>query len=581
MIRKFWRRFTVDKENIASPIRYKLLRRNIIILMYLITFIPLLSMAGINLFLYEANLKKEIINPLKLMSNKTAHTISLYIEERMSSIHALAASYTYQQLSDQDRLNQLYRIFTKEFGGFVDFGVINKDGIQVAYAGPYDLLGKKYSEHKWFNEVSIRSVYVSEVFMGHRGFPHIAIAVQQFDINGQSWVLRATIDTKIFDEIIAAMGILPEGDAFLINRENVLQTHSRLFGNVLERYPFSIPSSAPGTFFHEEMNAQGQEIWISYTNLPKSPHFLVIVKPKSTVLKSWYALQKEMLIAFLIGSIVILVTVIKIANYLVSQIKTADQKRESAFRELENSQKLSSIGRLAAGVAHEINNPMAIINQKSGLLKDLIELDTDFKEGDKFLKQINSILHSVERCKKITHRLLGFARRMEVMYEKLDLNDTIVEVLGFLEQEALHRGIKIELHLSEDLPKISSDIGQLQQVFLNIISNSFAAVEDGGIITVATEKNSDQTVLVLIEDNGSGMTKETLSHIFEPFFTTNKDYGTGLGLAITYGIIEKLGGKIDVKSEENKGTVFMVELEINKFDKRRNDDNPKDSARRR
>ncbi len=566
MVRKLWHHFTAYDENIASPARYKLLKRNIIILMYLVTFIPLLSMASINFFQYKTSLKKEIISSLRLMSNKAAHSISLYLEERLSSIRALAASYSYQQLSDQEVLNGLYQIFTKEFGGFVDLGVINRDGIQVAYAGPYELLGKKYSDQKWFNEVSIRSVYISDVFMGHRGFPHIAIAVQQFDSKGQAWFLRATIDTRKFDEIITSMGILPEGDAFLINRGNVLQTHSKLFGGVLERYPFSIPSSAPGTYFLEEKDTQGHTVWISYTNLQQNAYSLVIVKPQSIFLKSWHVLQKEMFIAFLIGTIIIIIAVMKTSNYLVNQIKAADQKRESAFRELENSQKLSSIGRLAAGVAHEINNPMAIIDQKSGLMKDLIEFDTTFKGKDKFLKQIDSILQSVERCKKITHRLLGFARRMEVMYEKLDLNEIIVEVLGFLEKDALHRGINLELKLAEDLPKISSDIGQLQQVFLNIITNSFAAVEDGGNIIVTSWKKNNEVVAVSIEDDGCGMSKETLAHIFEPFFTTNKDYGTGLGLPITYGIIDKLGGKIEVTSVENEGTVFAVELKINNLE---------------
>ncbi len=273
-----------------------------------------------------------------------------------------------------------------------------------------------------------------------------------------------------------------------------------------------------------------------------------------------------MLVVFLIGTLLIVLAVFKTAAFLVKQIQAADEKRESAFRELENSQKLSSIGRLAAGVAHEINNPMAIINQKSGLMKDLIGLDESFAQKEKFLQLTDSIGQSVERCKKITHRLLGFARRMEVMYEKLDLNEILLEVLGFLEKEALYREITLDLNLSEDLPKISSDIGQLQQVLLNIISNSFAAVEDTGRIAITSWKINSEKVAVSVEDNGCGMSEETLSHIFEPFFTTKKEYGTGLGLPITYGIIEKLGGKIDVKSKVNNGTIFTITLKINKFE---------------
>jgi two-component system, NtrC family, sensor kinase len=566
-IGKFRRYFTSFDRTITSPYRYKIFRRNIVILMFLVTFIPLLSMAVLNYFQYQHSLKKEIINPLRLMSHKTAHSMSLFIEERLSSIRALAATYSFQQLSNQPALNDLYRVFKKEFGGFVDLGVINSEGVQVAYAGPYDLLGKEYSTQKWFFEVAVRSVYVSEVFMGHREIPHIVIAVQQFDASGQAWFLRATIDTRKFDEIIESMGLTPESDAFLINRKNVLQTQSKIYGNVLENFPYSVPSSAPGTYIVEEEDVAGQALFISYTNFAEYDYRLVVIKPQSIVLKSLYALEKEMLIAFLIGALIIVIAVIKTADFLVKQIKLADEKRESAFRELENSQKLSSIGRLAAGVAHEINNPMAIINQKSGLMRDLIEFDKSFKGKEKFLELTDSIQQSVERCKKITHRLLGFARRMEVVYEKLDINEVIVEVLGFLEKEALYREVIIDLRLSEELPKISSDIGQLQQVFLNIITNSLAAVNDGGQLIITSRQESDEMIAVSIGDNGCGMSKETVSHIFEPFFTTKKGYGTGLGLPITYGIVEKLGGKIEVDSTQGKGTTFTVLLKIDQFNK--------------
>ena len=231
-----------------------------------------------------------------------------------------------------------------------------------------------------------------------------------------------------------------------------------------------------------------------------------------------------------------------------------------AFRELEHSQKLSSIGRLAAGVAHEINNPLAIINQKAGLMKDLIETASNFKEKQKFIELTDAILKSTERCSTITHRLLGFARRMDVEYEDLSLNDVMQEVISFLEKEAIHRNIKIELHLDENLPRVSSDRGQLQQVFLNILSNAFAALSDNGNINIRTWDEDTETVGVSIQDDGCGMSEKDLENIFEPFFTTKKGYGTGLGLPITYGIIKKMSGTIIVESKLGKGSTFTIYL---------------------
>ena len=209
-------------------------------------------------------------------------------------------------------------------------------------------------------------------------------------------------------------------------------------------------------------------------------------------------------------------------------------------------------------MAHEINNPLAIINEKSGLMKDLIETTPAFPMRDKFLGLAGSILQSVERCRTITHRLLGFARRMDLAIEVMDLNEVLRETVGLLEKEVLLQNVRMELHLADDLAPIASDRGQLQQVFLNILNNAVAAVEDGCTISVRSWEEDIETVGVAIRDNGCGMAEETKKHIFEPFFSTKGSHGTGLGLSITYGIVKKLGGHIQVESEVGMGTTFTV-----------------------
>jgi two-component system NtrC family sensor kinase len=145
----------------------------------------------------------------------------------------------------------------------------------------------------------------------------------------------------------------------------------------------------------------------------------------------------------------------------------------------------------------------------------------------------------------------------------VDLNELLEEVLGFLEVEARHRNVRVELDLGDDLPDIQSDRGQLQQVFLNILNNSLDAVPDGGNVTMRTRAADGDGVRVDIVDGGVGMSSETLQKIFEPFFTTKQQgEGTGLGLSITYGIVKRLGGEIDVKSELGQGTEFSVWLPV-------------------
>ena len=544
----------------TSPERYKALRRNIIILMILVTVIPLSLMATINYFQYQKNLRDEIVTPMNLLTNKTKRSLELFLEERLSTVRFITSAYSFQELSDAKLLNRILNVLKREFDGFVDLGLISSEGKLLSYAGPYAFLEKDYSQQSWYHNVIISGKHISDVFLGYRDFPHVAIAVQNLSDPNCCWILRTTIDTRKFDDLIATLELEQESDAFLTNREGILQTNSRYYGKVLEPCQLTIPKIGQGTFVTEGQDKNGRDIFTAYSYLVEPEYILVVVKPSSLILKTWFTFRTEIFFIYIASVLLIGLLVYKLTNVQVNHIKNADEKRELAFRELEHSQKLSSIGRLAAGVAHEINNPLAIINQKAGLMKDLIETASNFKEKQKFIELTDAILKSIERCSTITHRLLGFARRMDVEYEDLSLNDVMQEVISFLEKEAIHRNIKIELHLDENLPRVSSDRGQLQQVFLNILSNAFAALSDNGNIIIRTWDEDTETVGVSIQDDGCGMSEKDLENIFEPFFTTKKGYGTGLGLPITYGIIKKMSGTIIVDSKLGKGSTFTIYL---------------------
>jgi len=255
---------------------------------------------------------------------------------------------------------------------------------------------------------------------------------------------------------------------------------------------------------------------------------------------------------------------VRASNRDISMRMQAEDALRKSEHLLLQAHKMEALGRMAAGVAHEINNPLAIINEKAGLMQDFLEMSGDFEQmREKFISLIHGIFESVNRCRTITHRLLGFSRRIDVTFEVINLNDTIRDVLAFIEKEMMYRNIRLELQLKEDLPKVFSDKGQLQQVFLNIINNAVDAVGKGGFIEVQTDVKNGDFVTVSIKDNGPGIPQNILSHIFEPFYTTKeKGKGTGLGLSISYGIIQKLGGSIFVQSEVQKGTSFIVEIPV-------------------
>ncbi len=545
----------------GSPERYRSLRRKIIVLMLVVTVVPLVSMAMINSHQYRTSLREEIVSPLLVLVNKTRHSVELFLAERLSTVSFIASAYTFEELADENNLNRIFRVMKQEFGGFVDLGLIDGSGLQVSYIGPYELKGRNYAGQPWFHEVQAAGTYVSDVFMGFRGLPHLIMAVQRRSDDGRAWILRATIDTNKFDDLVASMRLDPKSDGFLVNKSGIIQTVSKNYGGVLDSLPLALPPFSSEASIIEETDSRGRDLLVAYTYFPHSPYVLMVIKPRGELFRSWYTLKTEILYVFLIAVGLIFLVVFKLTDSLVKRILESEEKRESALAEVEHSHKLSSIGRLAAGVAHEINNPMAIINEKAGLMRDLIELGACFPEREKFLSLTDAVIRSVERCRSITHRLLGFARRMDAHIETLDVNEVVRETLGFLEKEALYRNIEVRLQLGDDLPPIPSDRGQLQQVFLNILSNAFAAVQDGGKVAITSWDRDADTLGISVEDNGCGMSEETLKRFFEPFFTTKqKGHGTGLGMFITYGIVKKLGGGIEAQSKLGAGTLMTIFL---------------------
>ena len=207
--------------------------------------------------------------------------------------------------------------------------------------------------------------------------------------------------------------------------------------------------------------------------------------------------------------------------------------------------------------------PLAVINESAGYLKDLLSLESHGDHDAELIEQVDAILESVQRCGAITTGLLGFAREMNLHLKPVHLEDLIDRVLGFHRKEAEYRGITIRVDVADDVPTLESDPGRLQQIFLNLVGNAFQAMNAGDTLDINARYQEPDTVRVEVSDTGCGIPRENLQRVFEPFFTTKGEHhGTGLGLSITYNLVNKLGGKIDVKSEVGVGTTFIVVLPV-------------------
>ena len=522
--------------------------------------VPLIFITVVNYMAMQDAISSEfLLRNARIVSN-TRRAISFFLVERKSALDFIVHDNSYETLNNKERLAGILKNLKRSFGGgFVDIGVIDSSGFQGNYVGPYKLLGKDYSKQTWFKEVTDSGVYISDVFLGYRKVPHMVIAVRGHIHGGSFYVLRAALSIAPFETLLSNLELDGMGDAFMINRAGILQTPSRYHGKVLDKLSLSVPGYSPKTEVLEERDRSGQDLLIGYRYIDETPFILMIVKKEHELMKPWFSIRLRLIAFLLISATVILTVILGTATYMVRIIRIADEKRVKTLHQVEYSEKLAAIGRLAANVAHEINNPLAVINEKAGLIKDLLTLREEYAKDKKLMGLAGSILASVKRAGTITKRLLSFACNLEARIAPINLKDVIPEVLGFMGKEAELRSIELTVEVSGDMPTFETDRGKLQQILLNLFNNAFAALDDGGHLDIKAKREDEAHISVTIADDGCGIAKKDLERIFEPFFSTKTGQGgTGLGLSITYGLVREIGGTINVKSELGKGTSFTI-----------------------
>ena len=531
----------------------------------IVVLVPLIFITVVNYQVTEHDMEVEFkLRTARIVSN-TRRTIDFFLSERRSALEFIVNDNSFKALYQPGRLGAILQNLKKSFGDcFMDLGVIESSGEQKTYVGPFALQHKNYHDQPWFRQVIDHGVYISDVFLGYRQVPHLVIAVRQSLANGDFHVLRASLGIQSFEELLAGLELSGQGDAFIINRQGILQTRSRYHGKVLDRLELPIPQFSASTQVVETRNKNGESLFVGYRFIEGTPFILMIVKKKLDLMQSWRKTRLGLIIFLACSVSVILAVILGTVTYMVRNIHIADEKRLMTLHQMEYSNKMASIGRMAANVAHEINNPLAIINEKAGLIMDLFTFKKQYTEDPKLIGLVESILSSVNRAGKITKRLLTFARNLEGAIETVRLEQLISDVLSFLEKEAEYSNVQIHIEAAPAMPAVESDRGKLQQIFLNIINNAFAAMHNGGRLDIRIWTDSPAWVQVQIQDTGCGIPEEDLHNIFEPFFSTKISRGgTGLGLSITYNLVHEIGGDIKVTSQIGRGTCFTVILPLN------------------
>jgi two-component system NtrC family sensor kinase len=400
--------------------------------------------------------------------------------------------------------------------------------------------------------------------------------------------LRATIDFAAFNSVVEQIHIGKTGSAFIVNSAGELQTRlgTDLMPNIASLLGRTSWARVGGAESAEPAGSRIEEVKTSssgsnaVSGIVKSRnrniiYFLMPLKSGEWTLvyqqdqdDAFSEVNRARVIAlaiFTFGCLAIVLVALFISKKVVRHIQKADLEKEMMNEQVIEAGKLASIGELAAGIAHEINNPVAIMVEEAGWMGDLLE-EEELKESqhvDEFRRSLKQISLQGVRCKEITHKLLSFARKTDPVHQQIQVNDTIEQILSICKERSKFNNIRIQTELDQELPLISASPTELQQVFMNLINNAIDAIgSGGGLLEIRSGVEGDK-VVVDIADTGHGISKSVMARIFDPFFTTKPvGKGTGLGLSICYGIIQKLGGTLTVDSSVGLGTTFHVHIPI-------------------
>ena len=551
---------------------YRQLKRNILLIVIFVSYIPLIVVSSGILFQMHTIYQEKVRIHLETLVKKHKWNIDDFLRERQDNISFLADIYTYDYLSDSANLAALLNKLKETYGHvFSDIGVVRADGEQVSYAGPYLLESAQYNDAEWFQAALQADTFTSDVFKGLRGFPHFIVTARKFE-KGQPWILRATVDFLAFNDVVENIHIGQTGFAHIINRDGELQT--RTAGRpvpenrtYLTLFKKSEQLDQGEISFGTRQDDNGNNLIYVAGMLKDNQWALIFQQDKKDAYQDLNRTRDLAILLFGLGGIAIFTMAVVLSKGMITRISAADQEKEVMNQQIIESGHLASLGELAAGIAHEINNPVAIMVEEAGWIEDLID-DEVFRESenfDEFKRALNQIRKQGIRARDITHKLLSFARRSDSRIDQVDVNDLIREVIGFSAQQAKYNNVEIDTQLSDSLPAIRVPQTELQQVLINLINNAIDAMDkQGGTIEVKTWQSDYNKMKLHVRDNGPGIPEANLHRIFEPFFTTKPvGKGTGLGLSICYGIINKMGGDIVVESRVGDGTCFEISLPIN------------------
>lgn len=543
------------------------LRAKLIIILVLISSVPLVFFAAV-VYKKEVELvRKKVLSHLETIVVQDTLMIDEFRKERTHDLNLLAV--TIKGLSTEKAVEH-FRLMQKERKIYKHIFITNQKGIVLCEAGSFTISKKNLAAQEWSKSAMSGNPFMGDIgFYNARGDYDLLVAVPVKSATGRiTGVLGATINFQHIADIMKSTGIGRTGEIYLVNKNGIFLTATRigtgLKGKRLmpERFAHYFTAVGPD----EYIDYRGKRVVRAFRKLPDLDWFLVGEQDSDEVFKDITALR-----TLFAGFSALLIALIALAGYFISTkmvrlLEVAYKQNKDLEMQVIQKDKLASMGLLTGGIAHELNTPLAGALLYTQMLKEEVK-DTTPSHMEKLV----FVEEEIKRSSRIVRSLLDFSRQSQTDSDVADVNEILSKLLDISDKLCSDKRIEVKRSFEAGVPLVKGNGSILHQVFMNIVANAIEAMEDGGILTVATRHAQPlHKVVIDIQDTGSGIPEEFLGDVFDPFFTTKSSgEGVGLGLALSYSMVRKMGGNIRVTSsfnEENtiskfpSGTTFTIEL---------------------
>lgn len=534
-----------------------------------------LPLAGFGVAAYYKGVemtREKAISHLKSVVDVQANMIESFISERNGDMNLLAKTvFNESSFEPAGGLLNRLNLMQEEYRVYKDIIMARPDGTMILAGGRGNLKDQDVTDREWYRQSMAGKTFTSNIFPDLDGRLAILVSVPlQGSDRAIRGVLAAVIDFQNVADSLTGISIGRTGEFYLVDKDGRLLTGTRLgSGRIGQKIHIENTGGSSGEVeIKEYIDYRGKKVLRVVEGLRELGWIIVAEQDSKEAFAEINSLRRT--VSGVVVILILLTALIAwlLSNRIVGLLKKAYSEKKELEMQVIQKDKLASMGFLTAGIAHELNTPLASALLYAQMLKE----DT-VESWPEHAATLDSVIEEIERGSNIVRNLLAFSRQSRISSTVTDVNEILVHLLEIARKLCFERGILVKCSLADDLPFVNGDGAVLHQVFMNMVANAVEVMDNGGVLEVTTRHVAVlNKVKVEIQDTGPGIPKDYIDKVFDPFFTTKRPgEGTGLGLAISYGMVRKMGGQIRVMSicaDDRQqqagptGTTFVVELPV-------------------